>query len=96
MDKRILVHPYNEELLLIYVITWLNLKCIMLRDRGLTQKAINYMISLIRHSEKGRPKGTEKRLVVARGRGGSSLQRGVWEILRVMEMFHFLSVLVTT
>lgn len=68
----------------------------MLRERGLTQKTINYMISLIRHSEKGRPKGTEKRLVVARGRGGSSLQRGMWEILRVMEMFHFLTVLVTT
>lgn len=52
------VHPYNGLLLsnkkelLIHATTWINLICIMLSKRTLTQKATYYMILFIWHSQK--------------------------------------------
>lgn len=52
MDKQTILYPYNELLLsdkrnelLIHVTTWLNLKYIILSERGQTQKSTYHLIS---------------------------------------------------
>ena len=44
-----------------------NLKCILLSERSLSEKATNCIIPALCHSRKGKTIGTVKRSVVARG-----------------------------
>ena len=73
-EEQTVVHPYNELLLsntkelLISAITWMDFKCLMLRERKQTQKAICYMIPCVWYSGKGKTV-VKNRSVTARGSG---------------------------
>ncbi len=47
--------------------TWRNLKCILINEKGQSEKATYSMVPTIRHSGKGKTKETVKRSMVHRG-----------------------------
>lgn len=58
----------KSKVVLVRATTWMNLKKVMLSERGQTKKVTYYMIPLYKISRRGKSTETESRLVVVRGR----------------------------
>ena len=55
--------------------TWRNVKCILLNERSLSERAIYHIIPTLQYSGKGKSMKTIKRSVVDRGQGGGEINR---------------------